>query len=44
MAPANQWYKIDNEDEVFSPSLLVYPDRIENNIRKMVEMAGDAAG
>lgn len=41
MASVNQWYKIDNEDEVFSPSLLVYPDRIENNIRRMVVMAGD---
>jgi D-serine deaminase-like pyridoxal phosphate-dependent protein len=41
MIPADQWYKIDNEDEVFSPSLLVYPERIESNIRKMVMMSGD---
>ena len=40
MAPANQWYKIENEDEVFSPSLLVYPERIESNIRKMLTIAG----
>ena len=42
MAPANQWYKIENEDEVFSPSLLVYPERIESNIHKMLTMAGGA--
>jgi D-serine deaminase-like pyridoxal phosphate-dependent protein len=35
------WYKIENENEVFSPSLLVYRDRIENNIRKMAEISGD---
>ncbi|MBK8880918.1 MAG: D-TA family PLP-dependent enzyme [Bacteroidales bacterium] len=42
MTTGNQWYKIENEDEVYSPSLLIYPDRIENNICKMVEMARDA--
>jgi D-serine deaminase-like pyridoxal phosphate-dependent protein len=36
----NNWYRINNSDEVTSPSLLVYPDRIENNIRKMIEVAG----
>jgi D-serine deaminase-like pyridoxal phosphate-dependent protein len=41
MVPENQWYRIDNEDEVFSPSLLVYPERIESNISKMIMMAGD---
>jgi len=35
------WYLVDNPDEVFSPSLLIYPDRIETNIRKMIEIAGD---
>ena len=34
------WYLLDNEDDVTSPNLLVYPDRIECNIRKMVEIAG----
>ena len=37
------WYRIDNLYEVNTPSLLVYPDRIENNIRKMLEIAGDPA-
>jgi D-serine deaminase-like pyridoxal phosphate-dependent protein len=40
MITENQWYKIENEDEVFSPSLLVYPERIESNIMKMLTMAG----
>lgn len=34
------WYLIDNVNEICSPSLLVYPDRIERNIRKMIEIAG----
>jgi D-serine deaminase-like pyridoxal phosphate-dependent protein len=34
------WYLVDNVSEVCSPSLLVYPDRIENNIQKMVGIAG----
>jgi D-serine deaminase-like pyridoxal phosphate-dependent protein len=39
--PADGWYKADNAEEVSSPALLVYPDRIESNIRKMIEIAGD---
>jgi D-serine deaminase-like pyridoxal phosphate-dependent protein len=34
------WYLVDNADEVSSPSLLVYPDRIETNIKKAIEIAG----
>ncbi len=36
------WFQIQNEREVFSPALLVYPDRVERNIRRTVEIAGDA--
>ena len=36
----NNWYQIGNADEISSPSLLVYPDRIESNIRKTIEIAG----
>jgi D-serine deaminase-like pyridoxal phosphate-dependent protein len=36
-----QWYQVANTDEVFTPSLLIYPDRIESNIRKMIEIIGD---
>jgi D-serine deaminase-like pyridoxal phosphate-dependent protein len=35
------WYRVANTDEVFTPSLLIYPDRIESNIRKMIEIIGD---
>jgi D-serine deaminase-like pyridoxal phosphate-dependent protein len=43
MQAENQWYTIKNENEVFSPSLLVYRDRIENNILKMTGIAGDVS-
>jgi len=36
----NLWYSVNNVEEINSPSLLVYPERIESNIRKMIEMAG----
>lgn len=34
------WYAISNADDVASPALLVYPDRVEENIRRMIRMAG----
>jgi D-threonine aldolase len=34
------WYHVDNVDEVASPGLLLYPNRIEENLRLMMEMAG----
>ncbi len=34
------WFEVSNAAEVPSPSLLVYPDRIEENIRRMVAMVG----
>ena len=37
-----EWYVIDNEEDVFSPALLLYPDRIEENIRRMIAVAGSA--
>lgn len=36
-----EWYKADNIAEVNSPSILVYPDRVEENIRRMISLAGD---
>ena len=27
------WYTVSNVDEVASPALLIYPDRVEENIR-----------
>jgi D-serine deaminase-like pyridoxal phosphate-dependent protein len=38
-----EWYNVANADEISSPALLVYPDRVEANIRKMVEIAGGIA-
>ncbi len=35
-----QWYKIKDSKELISPSLLVYPDRIEKNIDMMIKTAG----
>ena len=38
----DNWYQIDNADVVTSPSLLIYPDRIEANIKKAINIAGNA--
>jgi D-serine deaminase-like pyridoxal phosphate-dependent protein len=35
------WYQLNNVTDVYSPSLLIYPDRIERNIQKMIEIAGN---
>ncbi|APQ16965.1 D-TA family PLP-dependent enzyme [Maribacter hydrothermalis] len=35
------WYSILYPEEVISPSLLVYPDRIQHNIDLMISMIGD---
>ena len=37
------WYRIENEDEVPSPALLVYPDRIQENLKRMIELVGDVS-
>jgi len=41
--PDKTWYRVDNIEEVPSPALLVFPDRVESNIRKMIEIAGDVS-
>jgi D-serine deaminase-like pyridoxal phosphate-dependent protein len=35
-----EWYEVQNIDEISSPSVLIYPERIERNILKMIETAG----
>lgn len=41
-APNKQdWYYIENINEIDSPALVVFPDRIEENISKMVQAVGD---
>jgi D-serine deaminase-like pyridoxal phosphate-dependent protein len=39
----NTWYALKDTSEVNSPSLLVYPERIEENIRTMVSIAGSVS-
>ena len=34
---------LENEAEVPSPSLLVFPDRVEENLRRMIALVGDVA-
>lgn len=34
------WFRIRNEGDVPSPALLLYPDRIEENLRRMIDRAG----
>jgi D-threonine aldolase len=35
-----RWWEIENVDEVPSPALLVYPDRAEANLRRLIAIAG----
>ena len=37
------WYEIANVEEIASPTVLVYPQRIEENVRRMIAIAGDAS-
>src|SRR5215468_7523367 len=39
-AHAANWFSIANSADVTSPSLLLYPERAEENIRRMLAMAG----
>jgi D-serine deaminase-like pyridoxal phosphate-dependent protein len=37
---AGSWYEFSNVVEVDSPALLIFPDRVEENIRRMIAIAG----
>jgi D-serine deaminase-like pyridoxal phosphate-dependent protein len=37
------WYHVSNADTVNSPALLIYPDRVRNNLRQMIAVAGDVS-
>lgn len=39
MNTTEPWYRVANIGEVPSPALLIYPDRVEENVRRMVSMA-----
>lgn len=36
------WYSLQNPNQADSPSLLIYKDRVASNIRKMIDIAGNA--
>lgn len=38
----NEWYKIDNISTLDSPAMVVYPDRVRQNIRVVLGIIGDA--
>jgi D-serine deaminase-like pyridoxal phosphate-dependent protein len=38
--PEKQWYFVDDTTTLPTPALLVYPERIENNIKGMIRIAG----
>ncbi len=38
---SDRWYEIANIAEVDSPALVVYPDRIAENIRRMISIVGN---
>jgi D-serine deaminase-like pyridoxal phosphate-dependent protein len=42
MTAADDWMRIANEDEVPSPALLIHPDRVAENLRRMAVRAGGA--
>src|SRR5687768_10537356 len=37
------WYAIANVDEVDSPALVVYADRVHENVQRMIRYAGGTA-
>jgi D-serine deaminase-like pyridoxal phosphate-dependent protein len=36
------WYELNDPEEIDSPALLIYKDRIASNIQTMIQIAGDA--
>ncbi len=40
--PDKQWYELNDPDEIDSPALLVYKNRVAFNIKTMINIAGDA--
>jgi D-serine deaminase-like pyridoxal phosphate-dependent protein len=37
------WYTINNPDQIDSPALIIYPDRVKANISKLIAMIDDPA-
>ncbi len=42
-ASNSRWFELHDPEAVASPALLLYPARIEENLRRMVQMAGGSA-
>ena len=40
---SDRWYEIKNVAEVPSPALLIYADRVEENLRRMISIIGDVS-
>src|SRR5437764_4717326 len=40
---AAHWYKIKNIDEIDTPALVVYPERVRENIRQLKKMSRNTA-
>ncbi len=38
----SNWYAISNADAIPTPAVLVYPDRVAQNLQRMISMAGGA--
>ena len=36
----SDWFRIENEAEIASPTVLIFPDRVQENIRRMILLAG----
>ena len=34
------WFRIKNVEDILSPSLVIFPERIEANIKLMIKIAG----
>ncbi len=41
MTDNENWYTLKNPEEIASPALLIYPDRVRKNIELMIRIAGD---
>ncbi|TDH18407.1 D-TA family PLP-dependent enzyme [Segetibacter sp. 3557_3] len=39
----NSWYLIDNIEDIDTPALVIYPERVNENIQVALEMVGDPA-
>ena len=37
----DRWYKVKNETDLMTPALLIYPERIKQNIESMITISGD---